>query len=214
MKSKKKKEQELEEEKIEDTKVEIDNLDENKEGASYKEKATEAEEDIVIRLEKEKKDLHDQLLRRMAEFENFKRRTENDQANIFKYAAEPFMVEMLPVYDDLERSLSHVDDENKDSLIEGLKMVFNKFSKILENNGVKKIDAKGKEFDFNLHEALMKQESVDVPADTVLEVFENGYLYKDKVIKHAKVIVSSSPVVADESKEVQAEDTNTEEENS
>ena len=133
------------------------------------------------------------LLRRMAEFENFKRRTENEQANIIKYAAESFLLEMIPVYDDLERSLSHVDEENRDSLIDGLKMVHDKFGRILENNGVKRIDAKGKEFDFNYHEALMRQESADVDPDTVLEVFENGYTYKDKVIKHAKVIVSSAP---------------------
>jgi len=205
MKAKKKNEEE-----VEDTKVKIENL-KGTESTDEEIPAEQGAEDIVAKLEKEKQELHDQLLRKMAEFENYKRRTENDYANVFKYAAEPFMIEMLPVYNDLERSLSHINDENKDSLIQGLKMVFNKFGKILENNGVQKIDAKGKEFDFNYHEALMKQESADVPPDTVLEVFENGYLYKDKVIKHAKVIVSSSPVVADESKEVQAEDTKIEE---
>lgn len=142
-------------------------------------------------LENEKKELHDRLLRRIAEFENYKRRTENEQITLIKFAAEHFIVDILPIYDDLERSLSHVSDENKDSLIKGLKMVFEKFGKILESHGVKRIDAKGKEFDFNYHEALMRQETNEYPPDTVINVFDNGYLYKDKVIKHAKVIVSA-----------------------
>ncbi len=149
-------------------------------------------------LENEKKELHDRLLRRIAEFENYKRRTENEQITLIKFAAEHFIVDILPIYDDLERSLSHVNDENKDSLIKGLKMVFEKFGKILESHGVKRIDAKGKEFDFNYHEALMRQETNEYPPDTVINVFDNGYLYKDKVIKHAKVIVSAAAQTKDD----------------
>ena len=157
------------------------------------EPSTELEERIK-ELEDKNKDLNDRLLRRIAEFENYKRRTEQDQINLLTYAAEPFIVKILTIYDDLQRSLNHIDDENTiQSLRNGLKMVYDKFTKVLEDQGVEKIKSKGELFDFNLHEALMRQVSADVPADTVLEEVEAGYKYKDKVIKHSKVIVSQEP---------------------
>ncbi|RJP71000.1 MAG: nucleotide exchange factor GrpE [Ignavibacteriales bacterium] len=147
--------------------------------------------DKTDKLEKEVADYKDRLVRKMAEFENYKRRTENDQVNLLTYAAESFIVKILPVYDDLERSLQHIDDEkNIDAVKEGLKMVFNKFGKILDEQGVKKIEAKGKPFDHNFHEALMQQKVEGVEPHTVLEEVEPGYMYKDKVIRHTKVIVS------------------------
>jgi molecular chaperone GrpE len=146
----------------------------------------------ITELEKQNLELKDTLLRKAAEFENYKRRSENDQLNILKYAAESFIRNILPVYDDLERSLSHIDEANNfDSTKKGLLLVFEKFGKILENQGVKRIDAKGKPFDVHLHEALMQQPAEDVPPHTVLDVLEHGYMYKDKVIRHAKVIVSA-----------------------
>jgi len=143
------------------------------------------------KLEKEVVEYKDRLMRKIAEFENYKRRTENDQMNLLTYAAESFIVKVLPVYDDLERSMQHIDDEKKiDAVKEGLKMVFNKFGKVLDEQGVKKIEAKGKPFDHNFHEALMQQKVEGVDPHIVLEEVEPGYLYKDKVIRHTKVIVS------------------------
>ena len=142
--------------------------------------------------EKQILELKDMLLRKVAEFENYKRRNENDQMNILKYAAESFIVNVLPIYDDMERSLAHIDDEsNFESTKKGLVLVFEKFNKILENQGVKRIEAKGKPFDVNYHEALMQQPVEGVPPHTVLDVIEPGYIYKDRVIRHAKVIVSA-----------------------
>jgi len=147
----------------------------------------------INELEERVKQLQDLLLRKAAEFENYKRRTENDQINLLKYAAEPFIKSILIVYDDLERSLIHINDDNSfESLKKGLELVYDKFTKILESQGVKKINAKGKQFDVEFHEALMQQPADGVEANTVLDVIEHGYLYKDKVIRHAKVIVSSS----------------------
>ena len=152
----------------------------------------------ITEIEKQNSELKDALLRKAAEFENYKRRNENDQLNIIKYAAESFIRNILPVYDDLERSLSHIDEAANpvgtaggfDSTKKGLMLVFEKFGKILENQGVKKIDAKGKPFDVHFHEALMQQPAEGVAPHTVLEVLEPGYMYKDRVIRHAKVIVS------------------------
>ena len=164
-------------------------------------KITELESAIqkIAELEKQNLELKDTLLRKVAEFENYKRRNENDQLNILKYAAESFIRNILPVYDDLERSLSHIDDENNtDSTKKGLLLVFEKFGKILENQGVRRMDAKGKPFDVHLHEALMQQSAEGVAPHTVLDVLEPGYMYKDRVLRHAKVIVSSEKASNDE----------------
>lgn len=143
-------------------------------------------------LEKQIAELKDSLLRKVAEFENYKRRNEVEQMNLLKYAAEPFIKQVLSVYDDLERSLLHIDDENNfESMKKGLQLVFEKFSKTLDTQGVKKIDAKGQPFDVELHEALMQQPAEGVAPHTVLNVIEPGYMYKDKVIRHAKVVVSA-----------------------
>ncbi|NJD21176.1 MAG: nucleotide exchange factor GrpE [Melioribacter sp.] len=162
-------------------------------------------------LEKQNSELRDSLLRKAAEFENYKRRSENDQLNILKYAAESFIRNILPVYDDLERSLSHIDDENNiDSTKKGLMLVFEKFGKILENQGIKRIDAKGKPFDVHLHEALMQQPAEGVAPHTVLDVLEPGYMYKDRVLRHAKVIVSSETASNEELNSENQSDTNQE----
>lgn len=147
-------------------------------------------ETSIAELEENIKSLQDSLLRKVAEFENYKRRTENDQLNLLKYAAESFILKVLPVFDDLGRSVEHLSESNLESIKEGLKLVHQKFAKILDEQGIKKLDAKGKEFDVDFHEALMQQPSKEVEPNTVLEEIEPGYIYKDKVIKHAKVVVS------------------------
>lgn len=160
-----------------------------------KEKASKSEikelQKKIEELEKEKNELKDSMLRRAAEFENYKRRTEREQTELMKFASERFILSILPVYNDLERSFSHIDDENNsESLKQGLTLVFNNFKKAFDEHDIKKIEAKGSQFDFNFHEALMQQPSEDVPPHTVLEEIEPGYTFKGKVIKHAKVIVS------------------------
>ncbi|MFH1197192.1 MAG: nucleotide exchange factor GrpE [bacterium] len=143
------------------------------------------------KLENEVKDMKNTYLRKAADFENYKKRTEAEQYNYLKYGAEAILVEILPVYDDLKRSLAHVSEKsNVDALVTGLKLVLDKFTKILDDQGVKKIEASGKPFDVHYHEALMQQPVEGVPPHTVIEEIEPGYMYKDKVIRHTKVIVS------------------------
>ena len=148
------------------------------------------EENSVEKLEETVQELNDTLLRKAAEFENYKRRTENDQLNLLKYAAESFILKILPVYDDLQRSIDHLDESNLDSIKDGLKLVFGKFTKTFEEQGIKKIEAQGETFDVEFHEALLQQPSADVEPNTVIQEVEAGYMYKDKVIKHSKVVVS------------------------
>ncbi|HED05479.1 MAG TPA: nucleotide exchange factor GrpE [Ignavibacteria bacterium] len=147
----------------------------------------------IKELELEIADYKDKLLRKAAEFENYKRRTENDQLNILKYSGETFILKLLPVVDDFERSLAHIDNaKDVDAVKKGIRMVYNKLKKILEEQGVKVIESIGKHFDVDYHEAMMQRKDDSVPGHTVLDEIEKGYLYKDKVIRHTKVIVSEA----------------------
>ena len=149
------------------------------------------EEEKIAELEILVKEWQDKFLRKAAEFENYKRRTEADQFNLINYAAESFITKLLPVVDDFERSLQHINkNSNIDAVKEGIKMVYEKLVKVLEDQGVKKMKAKGEPFNVEYHDALMQKKDESVPPHTVLEEIETGYLYRDKVISHAKVIVS------------------------
>lgn len=171
--------------------------EETEEQKQQTEEAVEDPEKKIAELEDENAALKDQLLRKIAEFDNYKRRTDSDQANFVKYAGEAVITKLLPIYDDLARSLDHADSKNSESLQKGIELVFDKFSRTLKELGVERIEAKGKEFDFNLHEALMQKEVQGVPAHTVVEEIEPGYMYKDKVIRHSKVIVSQESSTAE-----------------
>jgi molecular chaperone GrpE len=151
----------------------------------------ENEKDKIQILNIEIADLKDKLLRKAAEFENYKRRTENDQLNLLKYAAESFIIKLLPVVDDIERSIQHIEgSKDMDSIKNGMKLIFDKLVKVLDDQGIKKFESKGKPFDVNYHEAVMQRKDDSIPPHSVIDELESGYLYIDKVIRHAKVIVS------------------------
>ena len=148
-------------------------------------------EEKITQLETEVLELKDKLLRKAAEFENYKRRTENDQMNLLTYAAEFFIQKLLPVVDDFERSLQHIEDaQDIDAIKQGIKLIYDKLMKVFQEQGIKKIDSVGKRFDVDYHEALMQRADDSVESHTVLDEIEKGYTYNDKVIRHAKVIVS------------------------
>lgn len=148
------------------------------------------EEKIKI-LEGEVEKYKELALRKAAEFENYKRRTENDQLNLIKYAAESFIIKLLPIIDDLERSIAHMTEEtNIEKIKEGIQIIYNKLIKTLNEQGVQKIDAIGKPFNVEYHEAVMQRNDDSLPPHTVLDELETGYIYKDRVIRHSKVIVN------------------------
>ena len=152
---------------------------------------TENLEEKIKLLEQEIIQYKELALRKAAEFENYKRRTENDQLNLLKYAAESLIIKLLPTIDDLERSLEHMTEETDVQKIkEGVQFIYNKFVKTLDDQGVKKIESIGKPFSVEFHEALMQRADDSVPPHTVIDELETGYMYKDRVIRHAKVIVS------------------------
>ncbi len=163
----------------------------------------EEEELIFLRkkttdFEKEINELKDRLLRKAAEFENYKKRNENDQLNLMKYAAESFIIKLLPTIDDFERSMKHLNDvKDVESLKSGLKIIYSNFIKTLEEQGVKKIESLNQPFDVTYHEALLQRNAPGSPPHTVVDEIETGYIYKDRVIRHAKVIVSDDNSEAD-----------------
>jgi len=148
-------------------------------------------EEKIKALEAEVAKYKDIMLRKAAEFENYKRRTETEQLNLLKYAAESLIIKLLPTIDDLERSLTHMSEETDVQKIkEGIQLIYNNFMRTLDEQGVKKIESVGKPFNFEYHEALMQRPDDSVPPHTVLDELETGYIYKDHVIRYAKVIVS------------------------
>jgi molecular chaperone GrpE len=189
MSKQKKDKQEEKENKITENEETID--ESVKENEDENEKLIDKSEEKIAELEAQVKEWHDKFLRKAAEFENYKRRTENDQFNLINYAAESFIIKLLPVVDDFERTLQHIDDDNNiDAVKEGIKLVYEKLLKVLDEQGVKKMKVKGEPFNVDYHDALMQRKDDSVPPHTVLEEIEKGYIYRDKVIRHAKVIVS------------------------
>lgn len=146
----------------------------------------------INQLKEEVNQWKDKFLRKMAEFDNYKKRVEQDQLQLIKYANEKLIKDLLPVIDDFERTLSFSKEELKNnSILQGVEMVYNKLMKILTDYGLKKIDALNQPFDFNYHEALLQVPKDGVEPMTVVEEVEKGYILNDKVIRHSKVIVSS-----------------------
>lgn len=181
--------------KLQDEQNNLEEPEENKSEISEVEQKSENNlqqaDTKIAELEKEVKELQDKLLRKAAEFENYKRRTENDQFNLITYAAESFITKLLPIVDDFERSMDHIDDlEQSKSVKDGIKLVYDKLHKLLNEQGVKKMQTKGEPFNVDYHDALMQRKDDSVPPHTILEEVEPGYIYRDKVLRHAKVIVS------------------------
>ncbi|MFA6233091.1 MAG: nucleotide exchange factor GrpE [Bacteroidota bacterium] len=138
--------------------------------------------------------LKDQLLRKAAEFENYKRRTREEKDMLMKYGAESVILGLLTVIDDFERSLeSGKQHPDFDSMYAGVEIIYGKLMRTLENRGLRPIDAVGKPFDVDFHDALLQIPSAEVEPGTVLDVAEKGYMLYEKVIRHAKVTVSREP---------------------
>lgn len=145
----------------------------------------------INQLKEEINQWKDKFLRKMAEFDNYKKRVEQDQIQLIKYANEKLIKDLLPIVDDFERTLSFSKEELKNnSVLQGVEMVYNKLMKLLSDYGLKKIEALNQPFDFNYHEALLQVPKDGIEPLTVIEEVEKGYLLNDKVIRHSKVIVS------------------------
>ena len=154
--------------------------------------AESAAEDPTAALKTALADANDRNLRLMAEFDNFRRRSAKEQLDIIETANGKLLEKLSEVQDNFERAFA---SENKAKDLEafekGMQMIYNQFAKILSDAGLEQIDPTGAEFDPNMHEALMQQPSETIPEGHVVTVFQKGYKLKNKILKTAKVIVSS-----------------------
>ncbi|MBM4157332.1 MAG: nucleotide exchange factor GrpE [Ignavibacteria bacterium] len=150
----------------------------------------------IDKLKQEIENLKDSYLRKAAEFENYKKRSESEFVNYLKYSSEKIIRELIPVYDDFNRTVESLEKQETndfETLKTAFLLVYDKFKKVLEKEGLKEIDCLGKEFDVNLNDALLMVPREDVKPNTVIEVVEKGYYLNDKVLRHSKVLVSAEP---------------------
>ena len=143
---------------------------------------------------KDKKDekieeLTDRITRQMAEFDNFRKRTEKEKSQMYEIGAKDIIEKILPVVDNFERGLDAVKEEDKeDPFIQGMEMVYKQLMTVLGELGVKPIEAVGKEFDPNLHNAVMHVEDENFGENIIAEEFQKGYMYRDSVVRHLSLI--------------------------
>jgi molecular chaperone GrpE len=148
---------------------------------------------------KEAEEANDKYRRTYADFENYRKRTQRDQTEFRKYANEQMALELLPVIDHLSLALQHAKEGGTcgDALLQGVEMVYKQFRDVLEKFGIKPFKVEGELFDPALHEAMMQVDTSDVPENRVVQVFQDGYLYHEKVLRHAKVGVSKKPATSE-----------------
>ena len=187
----------LENEEINDT-AEEETVEEAEEAVA-EEPETEKEKGSFFK-KKEKKDkkdekieeLTDRVRRQMAEFDNFRKRTEKEKTQMFETGAKSIVEKILPVVDNFERGLAAVTEEEKGTpFVEGMEKIYKQMMTVLEEAGVKPIEAVGQEFDPNLHNAVMHVEDESVGENIVVEEFQKGYTYKDFVVRHSMVKVAN-----------------------
>ncbi len=146
---------------------------------------------------KDKKDIQieeltDRVQRQMAEFDNFRKRSEKEKAAMYEIGAKSIIEKILPVIDNFERGFSGVTEEQKaDPFIQGMEKVYKQMLTALEGMGVKPIEAVGREFDPNFHNAVMHVEDEEAGENVVVEEFQKGYLYRDSVVRHSMVKVAN-----------------------
>ena len=146
---------------------------------------------------KDKKDLkieelEDKVKRQLAEFENFRNRTEKEKSRMYEFGARDVIEKMLPVVDNFERGFASIPEEEKGSPVaSGMEMIYKQIMTTLEGLGVQPIEALNKPFDPNVHNAVMHVEDDGVEENTVVEEFQKGYIYKENVIRYSMVKVAN-----------------------
>ena len=196
----KKEELQNEEAKEEET-VKAEEASEEKESTGgEKPEETESGEESEMLKKKKKKDkmeekleeLEDRVKRQMAEFDNFRKRTEKEKSHMYEVGARDVIEKILPVVDNFERGLASVPEDQKENpVIVGMDKIYNQLMTTLTDLGVEPIEAVGEEFDPNYHNAVMHVEDEELGENVVAEEFLKGYIYKDTVIRHSMVKVAN-----------------------
>lgn len=197
-----------EEKKLQDEAKELDETAKNAENAQTAETAEDAEtketeantESSEEKVEKTKKDpkdaiieeLQDKVKRQMAEFDNFRKRTEKEKSSMFEMGATDIIKKLLPIVDNFERGFKSISDEEKEEpFAKGMDMTYKQMMKMLEDVEVKPIAAVGEEFNPEFHNAVMHVEDDSVGESIIVEEFEKGYTYRESVIRHSMVKVAN-----------------------
>jgi len=154
----------------------------------------ESEYQALLAEKEQVKELKERLMRLQADFENARKRLEKEKAEFLRYANEEVISDLLIVLDDLERSLEAAEKKHEDyaAFLKGVEMILAHLYEILKNHHVEAIEAKGKQFDPHLHEALLQVETDEFPEGTVMEELQKGYKIEDRVIRTAKVKVAKA----------------------
>ena len=177
--------EEVTEEVIEDTAEETaEETSEEQAEEKPSEKADETE-----KLRKELGELNDKYLRVVAEYQNFRRRTEKEKQDIYAFGNEKIVSDMLNVIDNFERAL--VTETADEGFKEGMRLIFKQFQDLLAKNGVKEIEALGQEFDPNFHNAVMTEDSTEYDSGCVTQVLQKGYTLNDRVVRPSMVKVAN-----------------------
>lgn len=179
---------EAEELKEEETEKEIEKEEpeskEDKKAAKKQAKLNKKEDSYKEKIDQ----LEDRVKRQMAEFENFRKRTDKEKQAMFDTGAKSVIEKILPVVDNFERGLATVPEESKeDPFVDGMNRIYKQLMSELENIGVKPIEAVGQEFDPNLHNAVMQVESDEYESGVVAQELQKGYTYHDMVVRHSMV---------------------------
>jgi molecular chaperone GrpE len=159
---------------------------------------------------KEKNELYDRLLRKQAEFDNFRKRTEREKVESYDFALSSFILGLLPALDGLERGLSVTEGETVESYKKGIELILKQLRDQLASAGVQPIRATGKMFDPNFHEAVMREESTVLPENEIIEEMQRGYTFKDRLLRPSMVKVAVAPAQPQEGPTTPAESTENE----
>ena len=155
-------------------------------GGFFKKKEKKDKKDAQI------EELTDKVRRQMAEFENFRKRSEKEKSQMFDMGAKTIVEKVLPVIDNFERGLAAVpEDKKEDAFVVGMDKIYKQFLTTLEEAGVKPIEAVGQEFDPNFHNAVMHVEDEGLGENIVAEELQKGYMYRDAVVRHSMVKVAN-----------------------
>lgn len=177
-------EEETAEETVDETVDEAEADDEAPKKGLFKKKKSKQDEKI--------EELTDQVRRQMAEFDNFRKRTEKEKSQMYEVGAKSIIEKILPVIDNFERGLVAVPEEEKDNaFVQGMDKIYKQFLTTLEEVGVKAIETEGMEFDPNLHNAVMHIEDDSLGENMIAEEFQKGYMYRDTVVRHSMVKVAN-----------------------
>ena len=187
-------EKDLEKENLEGEAVQneaVEEKNENVESQEAEKSVEETSEDKIKKLEAELQEWKNSYTRKLAEFQNFTKRKENEVAEMRKYASEEIVVKLLDNIDNLERAVdASKESQNFDSLVEGVNMILNNLKHLLTEEGVEEIEAAGKEYNPYEHKAMITENKEELDDNVVVQVFQKGYKMKGKVVRPAMVTVN------------------------